>query len=196
MNTRLFALSLGLLATVAVADEDPAAPSTAGYHLKNKSTFAAEQKVRSPFWPIGWTPTTKGQAPAAVAQQVTLKQEMFAVTSILLGSQSYANINGRTYGEGELLRLPRAPKTGAGAPAAPTPAPAAAAGAAGKTAAPAAPTAPIPPDAKIRVARINDGEVVLQCGTQTLAVPLRRAQLLERKPGGEDELLLGQADQP
>src|SRR3954466_1609207 len=108
MNTRLFSLTLGLLATAAVAADDPTSPTLAGYHLKSKSSFVAAQTTRAPFWPIGWTPAAKGPSQqAAPVQEFTLKPEMFSVTSILLGSQSLAVINGRTYGEGEFIRQSR-----------------------------------------------------------------------------------------
>src|SRR3954469_6059329 len=108
MKTRTFHLALGLaaaaMATGAFAEDAPDL-KTAGYHLKNKSTFTVAATVRAPFWPIGWTPSAKGTAPAAApAPEFTLRPDQFSVTSILLGNQSLAVINGRTYGEGEFIR--------------------------------------------------------------------------------------------
>jgi hypothetical protein len=79
------------------------------FELKNKSTFTVSSGVRSPFLPIGW----KG---AAVVQQVPTKKtittkDSFRVTSILLGSPSLAVINGRSYEEGQPIRMPKDPKT-------------------------------------------------------------------------------------
>jgi hypothetical protein len=50
--------------------------------------------------------------------------------------------------------------------------------------------APLPPNIRVQVVRIMDGQVILQTGTQTIAVPLRRPQLSDRKPGDEDLLSL------
>jgi hypothetical protein len=147
---------------------------TAGYHLKNQSTFQVAPGARAPFWPIGWAPssknTTQNDAPAPV---VTITPEQFSVTSILLGSQSLAVINGRTYGEGEFLRSPRASKPVEGAlPVAASTAPA------------------LPAGLRVRVNRIIDGRVILQAGSQAIYVPLRRPQLSDRKLGDEDLLSL------
>ena len=81
---------------------------------------------------------------------------------ILLGSPSFAIINGRTYSEGEFLRTAR-----------PGAAPATAAG--------------LPPGARVRVYRINDGAVVLQNQEQLITVMLSRPELLQRN--AEEQLL-------
>ncbi|HEV7405509.1 MAG TPA: hypothetical protein VGO11_21370 [Chthoniobacteraceae bacterium] len=168
-------LSLGaMLTSAALAGDNAAEVKTAGYHLKNQSTFEVAPGARAPFWPIGWrptnAPTTQNEAPAPV---VVITPEQFAVTSISVGSYSFALIDGRTYGVGDYLRAARPVKPAAGAPAA------------------AASTGPaLPPGVRVRVIRILDGQVILQAGTQAIAVPLRRATLSEKKPGDEDLLSL------
>jgi hypothetical protein len=157
-----------LLGTVGVAQESTE-PTTAGYHLKRRSSFQAAQTTRSPFWPIGWSPRAKNAPAPAVApvQEFTLKPEQFSVTSILLGNQSLAVINGRTYGEGEFIRSARALQQ------------------------PNAPAVPgVPANVRIRVNRIVDGQVILQAGTQVLAVPLRRSEIPARTGAKDEELLL------
>jgi hypothetical protein len=139
------------------------------YVLKNKSSFTpVTDEQRAPFWPIGWVkrrPVLAATGPVHVveAPKVTLDAKSFKVTSILLGNPSFAIINGRTYSEGEFLRAPKAVAV-AGAPS--------------------APAAPAP---RIRVYRINDGQVVLQNQEQLLTVSLLRPELLQR--GGVEELL-------
>jgi hypothetical protein len=79
------------------------------FELKNKSSFTVPNGVRSPFLPIGW----KGSAvlqEAPTKKTVTTK-DSFRVTSILLGSPSLAVINGRSYEEGQPIRMPKDPKT-------------------------------------------------------------------------------------
>lgn len=139
------------------------------YVLKNRSTFPnVTDTSRAPFWPIGWVKHAKGgpaQAPVEEAPKFTLDAKSFKLTSILVGSgttASLAVINGRAYGEGEFIRMPKT------------------AGAASSTSAPSAP--PI----RIRVQRIAVGGVTLQSGTQTVVVPLTHPELGARKP---EELL-------
>ncbi len=119
MNSRisLLALScLGASAFWAVAEEGAASLTTAGYHLKHRSSFTVPNEARPPFWPIGWSPSMKSSPSAPAGVDFALKAEQFNVTSIMLGSTSLAVINGRTYGEGELLRAPRAAKHPDGTP--------------------------------------------------------------------------------
>lgn len=162
-------LGVALTSAALAADETPEV-KTAGYHLKNQSAFQVAPGTRAPFWPIGWAPSGKAttdNTPAEPASAITADQ--FSVTSILLGSKSFAVINGRTYGEGEFIRAARPVKAAPG------------------TAAPAAST--VSASLRIRVNRIIDGQVILQAaGQSAIAVPLRRPQLSERKPG-DDELL-------
>lgn len=167
-------VSLVMLTSAAWAADNAPEVKTAGYHLKNQSTFQAAPGARAPFWPIGWTPTAKNapqsDAPAPVA---VITPDQFSVTSIMLGAQSLAVINGRTYGEGEFLRTARVSKPAAGTL---------------PTATPASPA--LPAGVRVRVNRIVDGQVILQAGTQAISVPLRRPQLSEKKPGDEDLLSL------
>src|SRR4051812_8879640 len=135
------------------AEAKPAEVKTAGYHLKNQSAFQVAPTVRAPFWPIGWAPSAKNNQPDAPAPAIVITPDQFSVTSIMLGSPSLAVINGRTYGEGEFLKPARATKPAEGA--LPTRA----------VAAPALPTG-----LRVRVNRIVDGQVILQTGTQAIAV--------------------------
>jgi hypothetical protein len=75
------------------------------YELKRKSEFTLETRARAPFWPIGWS---KQGAAAVVQKKVEIHDEMFRVTSILLGNPSMAVINGRSYEEGQFIRMPKA----------------------------------------------------------------------------------------
>ena len=59
---------------------------------------------RAPFWPIGWT--KQGAAPV-VAQKVDVDEDLFKVTTILVGNPSMAVINGRSYEEGQFIRMPK-----------------------------------------------------------------------------------------
>lgn len=128
----------------AAAPED--APKAGRYELKHKSSFTLAPDRRSPFWPIGWA---KG-AGTPKAPTLKLDERAFSVTSILLGAQALAIINGRTYSEGELIR------PGKDMPAQP-----------------------------VRIVRISDGSVTLQCEGQTLVVTQRRPELQDRKPEAE-----------
>lgn len=122
-------LVLGTAASYAVRPPppEPAAPATpapaaaaekaepvAPYELKNKSKFAAaDPTARAPFWPIGWVKRKSNgvqQVATPVAPKVLIDEKAFKVTSILIGSgttPSLAIINGRTYSEGEFLRMPK-----------------------------------------------------------------------------------------
>jgi hypothetical protein len=172
MNTSFSKIAAILLATTAflcAADAEPekTEASTASpaaetsetlppYELKKRSAFlAVEENARAPFWPIGWVKRVTG-APVqtedvAAAPGVQLDEKNFKVTSILLGAgtaSSLAVINGRAYGEGEFLRMPKGGTT---------------------------------PPVKVRVQRINDGQVILQNATQTLVVALQRPELSTKR---------------
>ena len=142
-------------------------PSPEPYQLKNRSSFACPgEGTRAPFWPIGWV-HRKGVSSvvaAVAAPKSALDEKSFRVTSILLGSgatPSLAVINGRAYGEGEFLKMPRGPAVAA---------------------VPAAPGAPAAPAvARIRVQRISDGSVVLQREDQTITVSMQRQELAQKK---------------
>lgn len=168
------AVALALAPSPLHADEAAAAKNggdTAGlYSLKTRSFFSAPDGSRPPFWPIGFHPK-KAAEEAAPRPTFQLNPDSFSVTSILQGGVSIAVINGRSYGEGEFLRLPRAPKPGqAVSPTSPAP-------------------INLPPGVRVQVARITDGAVILRALDQTVTVPLRRPELTERKPQDEELLL-------
>ena len=85
----------------------PALPekNTPALELKTKSSFAVQPGSRNPFLPIGW----KGAPVVAqvVAPKAMTAADAFRLTSILLGSPSLAVINGRTYEEGQMIRMPK-----------------------------------------------------------------------------------------
>lgn len=155
MSPRFAFLAAGVLCLASVhADETPRP-----YQLQRKSTFAASETQRAPFWPIGWVKRKPGSPEATVitVPRPAMDEKAFKVSSILLGSPSFAIINGRTYSEGEFLRQPR---TDAKAPNA---------------------------AARVRVYRIDDGKVTLQQHEQLLTVMLQRPELQSRS--GEETLL-------
>jgi hypothetical protein len=97
-----------------VAKDETIAPANLPpYVLKNRSKFNDPGELAHvPFWPVGWTKQKQGAVAVAVAAEP--KDKSFRVTSILISSgtaPSLAVINGRAYGEGEFLRMPK----GAGA---------------------------------------------------------------------------------
>src|ERR1041384_731552 len=77
------------------------------YALKNKSFFTISPETRAPFWPIGWVKRAGTPKEIREKPSVTLDENAFSVTSILMGSPSLAVINGRAYSEGELIRMPK-----------------------------------------------------------------------------------------
>lgn len=174
MNTRLLLLASGLLALspLHAGEEVPAAAADAGkvkpYQLKKRSAFATlSEDSRIPFWPIGWKKPKPGEVVTAdVAQvhslKVDINEKQFKVSSILLGEPSFAIINGRTYGEGDFVRLPRPATAGNSAPSAPS--------------------------ARVRVYRIDDGCVQLQHQDEVFTIALQRPELAQRT--GEEDLLL------
>ena len=112
----LFFVALALQASGFAQTPQPAAPAAPApaaaaatapkppYELKNKSVFTLTEGVRIPFVPIGWV---KPQAGVVATQEVAVDPNSFRVTSILLGNPSLAVINGRSYEEGQFLRVPR-----------------------------------------------------------------------------------------
>ena len=165
MSRISFLLAPALIVSASAADDslDPNAPPLGNYEVKVQSTFALPDDARRPFWPIGWVkPSATPDQPQVQPMKVApLSPDDFSVTSVLLGNPSLAVINGRAYGEGETIRMPKA---------------AADKGAAGKA------------RGRVRVARILDGRVVLQSTDgQSVEVTLRRGKLQDRKP--EEELL-------
>lgn len=172
LNISLLALlASALLLSASAADEslDPNAPPLGKYEVKTQSTFRLDENARPPFWPIGWVKRAKegSHTQATPVVRTELTAASFSVTSVLLGNPSLAVINGRAYGEGETIRMPKGAATKGGAPR----------------------TGP-----RVRVARILDGRVVLQSTDgQSIEVPLRRGQLTERKAG--EEILLNDQEE-
>jgi hypothetical protein len=118
--------------------------------LKNKSAFSVPAGTRNPFLPIGW----KG-APV-VTQTVSARHvtpaDAFRVSSILIGSPSLAVINGKTYEEGQMIKLGKVdPKSKV-------------------------------PQARAKVYRITDGAVQIQIDDQMIVAPLKRGTLNEIQP--------------
>ena len=167
----VFAIPALAASEVTTADKNDETPGGPVYELKRKSSFNLVEAKRSPFWPIGWVKRERGAALGApMVPKFILDPKSFNVTSILLGSPALAVINGRAYEEGQFLR-PQRPAAIPGAPVA---------------------TATIG-GPKVRVQRIADGQVSLQCNDQVITIPLRRAELGERKI--EQELLSSERDE-
>lgn len=102
-------LSLALL-LFAASNLVVSAQTAAELKIKKLSEFDAHTVSRDPFWPVGWqkaalaAPSGAASAAAAAAlAATTLKPESFVVTSISTGTLPLALINGKTYGEGELI---------------------------------------------------------------------------------------------
>jgi hypothetical protein len=87
--------------------QDAAAPAKPErYQARSVSAFNYDQP-RAPFTPIGWV---RGAAPAAEAPvviQAKFDESLFRVSSILLGNPAIAVVNGRSYEEGQLVRMPK-----------------------------------------------------------------------------------------
>lgn len=79
------------------------------YELKTRSSFNLPESTRPPFWPIGWVKRGAAAVPvrAQTGPRYAFEEKSFAVTSILTGNPSLAVINGRSYSEGEVLRMPK-----------------------------------------------------------------------------------------
>lgn len=167
----LAALASGVLILPSRAQEAGQEVPAARYQLKNRSSFAAKDTGRAPFWPIGHVKRSRNaEAPVAAAPATQLEPEMFSVTSILMGNPSLAVINGRAYGEGEYLRMARA---AAGAKP--------------------AKVAALDTRIRVRVVRIMDGQVALQSlDGQSLVVPLRRQEVNVPSPSEEQDAPLPQ----
>ena len=96
------------IAAIAVFASAQAEPDKAKrYELKNRSAFHLGDDARIPFWPIGFHRPDKnggtGTTTFAPAPKIQLEPRHFNVTSILLGNPALATINGRSFGEGEVL---------------------------------------------------------------------------------------------
>lgn len=106
ISLRLTLASALLLSIAANAESNSPAAS---YQLKNRSAFSLQDVSRPPFWPIGWVKrsATSGQPTAEPVKASMVTESNFNVTSILLGNPSLAVINGRSYMEGEFVKLPK-----------------------------------------------------------------------------------------
>lgn len=155
-------------ATPAKPDAAPAKPDApakvepvAPYELKNKSQFTAtDPNARAPFWPIGWVKRKAGvvvQAAAPVAPKILVDEKAFKVTSILIGSGTTPSLAVINGRAYSEGEFLRMPK--------------------------GSPTPPV----RIRVQRINDGNVILQNADQILVASLARPELNEKRA---EELLL------
>ena len=106
-HSLLFILIIGTaIADGADGNADAKVPP---YQLKSHSDFNLAPDTRTPFWPIGWVKSSASPSapnmPAPVDFQ--LEARYFSVTSVLLGSPALATINGRAFGEGEVLPVMR-----------------------------------------------------------------------------------------
>lgn len=73
----------------------------------DRSTYQAPAE-RTPFWPIGWAPQNPDLAPVIVKSDTDTTffvPERFALTSISIDRTTLALINGRAYGEGDLVPI-------------------------------------------------------------------------------------------
>ena len=104
---KLTPLFLTVAAFTIAAGAHAAPEKVTRYELKNRSTFGASEDTRIPFWPIGFQRPSKGGGTVATqvlaAPKIELEPRHFNVTSILLGNPALATINGRSFGEGEVL---------------------------------------------------------------------------------------------
>jgi hypothetical protein len=160
----VFLATAGLLVAAVAHASDKPAP----YQLKQRSAFALPTGTeRAPFWPIGWKKRAIGevtQSAVPTTPKFVLDEKSYKLTSILLGNPSLAIINGRTYMEGEFVRQAR------------------------PAAAPTVATSTLPANARVRVFRIQDGQVVLQYQNETVTLGLQRPELAQKH--GEEELLI------
>lgn len=86
------------------------AQTAAELQLSHLSSFEVTPEKRNPFWPVGWSPQ-KTADPASgvkmgVVKKVWFKEEAFSISSISTGGLPLAMINGKAYGEGELIAMP------------------------------------------------------------------------------------------
>lgn len=113
-RSAIFALSTpSLLVLAALLLRGHAGAQTAEELLiKERSSFRQSSEVRNPFLPIGWVKPApqevvakSGGAPKVDHSALLFKPERFVVSSISTGAMPLALINGKTYGEGDLIPL-------------------------------------------------------------------------------------------
>lgn len=67
-----------------------------------RSSFS-DEGLRNPFWPIGWQKTDPTPQIATQGPALPISPDLFNVSSISISSSPLAVINGRSYGEGEVI---------------------------------------------------------------------------------------------
>ena len=101
-----------LLAVVTGFSLRASAQTAAELKIKERSTFKGAPTMRDPFWPIGWQKRApegssilapKTGSALVASPEMFLKPELFIVSSISTGAVPIAIINGKMYGEGELI---------------------------------------------------------------------------------------------
>lgn len=163
MKPHLSYFTVALLLGAVTLRAEEAAPAKGApvptYELKNRSNFGeADENARAPFWPIGWVKRKAGTtAQTPTGPKMLLDDKSFKVTSILLGSGATPSLAVINGRAYSEGEFLKMPKGTA---------------------------APLP---RVRVQRINDGNVVLQNADQTLTASLQRPELAARK---SEELLL------
>ena len=86
------------------------AQSVDDLQIERRSAFTMAA-ARNPFWPIGWAkpePVAPGVVAPTAPKEISdafFKPERFVVTSISIGVLPLALINGKTYGEGDLIAV-------------------------------------------------------------------------------------------
>ncbi len=165
MSHRPITLAVAFFLNAVLLHAEDAAPAKAepvpAYQLKKRSSFTGvPDSARAPFWPIGWVKRTTGpvvRSQAPSAPRVQLDEKSFKVTSILVASGTTPSLAVINGRAYSEGEFLRMPK--------------------GTTA----------PPARVRVQRINDGQVILQNADQVLVATLQRPELQERR---NEELLL------
>jgi hypothetical protein len=90
-----------LLQTLAFCIATTSSQADENFELQNRSSFSIEDSERNPFLPIGWAKPQGGQKSAPVVT-AALNPEDFLLSSILLGREPMAVINGKVYTEGDV----------------------------------------------------------------------------------------------
>jgi len=103
MKTAPLFLTAAVVSLSALAQAEPEKGKS--YELKNRSAFHMQEDARIPFWPIGFQRPPKGfvAGPVGKVAKVQIDPSQFTLTTVLLGNPALATINGRAFGEGEVL---------------------------------------------------------------------------------------------
>ncbi|HWL52457.1 MAG TPA: hypothetical protein VNQ90_08485 [Chthoniobacteraceae bacterium] len=91
-----------------------AAQTAEDLQIENRSSYEAPSTGRNPFWPVGWSKQATATVGAAAAPVQTIDTSFlvpsrFVVSSISIGKIPLAVINGKTYGEGDLIAVTNGP---------------------------------------------------------------------------------------